>query len=240
MATGNWQPARGHRMSTVTRTRKTTPEPQFDGERRWVIRDSTWDDYQALTRLLPPPLRLAFDGSNIELMVTSHLHEIYADALDTLFKAIAGALGVVYLACRSASWDRPGVERGIQADNSYYLDPAKIRAAAAAERKQSRELQDYPEPDLAIEVDLSPPKADRKSIYKALKVTELWIFDGTTLTIHRLGEDGRYQVVESSGFLPIDPAQILRWLLHEDRAADYGGWTRRIRTWAKRTLKRKR
>jgi len=172
-------------------------------------------------------------------MVTSHLHEIYADALDTLFKAIAEALGVVYLACRSASWDRPGVERGIQADNSYYLDPAKIRVAAAAERKQSRVLEDYPEPDLAIEVDLSPPKADRKSIYKALKVTELWIFDGTTLTIHRLGEDGRYRVAKSSGFLPIAPAQILRWLFHEDRAADYGSWTRRIRTWAKRSLKRK-
>jgi len=190
--------------------------------------------------LLPPLLRLAFDGSNIELMVTSNLHEIYADALDSLFKAIAEAPGVVYLACRSASWDRPGVERGIQADNSYYLDPAKILAAAAAERKQSKDLQDYPEPDLAIEVDLSPPKADRQSIYKALKVTELWTFDGTNLTIHRLGEDGRYRVVESSGFLPIDPAQVLRWLLHEDRAADHGGWTRRIRTWARRTLKKKR
>jgi Uma2 family endonuclease len=227
-------------MSTATRRTEPAAHRQLEGERRWVIPDSTWDDYQALTTLLPPPLRLAFDGSNIELMVTSNLHEIYADALDTLFKAIAEALGVVYLACRSASWDRPVVERGIQADNSYYLEPAKIQAAAAAERKQSRDLQDYPEPDLAIEIDLSPPKADRQSIYKALKVTELWIFDGTTLTIHRLGEHGRYQVVESSAFLPIDSAQILRWLLHEDRAADYGGWTRRIRIWAKRTLKKKR
>src|SRR3954451_25057371 len=99
-------------MSTVTRRRKATPEPRCDGERRWVIRDSTWADYQALTRLLPPPLRLAFDGSNIEFMVTSNLHEIYADALDTLFKAIAEAPGVVYLACRSASWDRSRGERG--------------------------------------------------------------------------------------------------------------------------------
>jgi Uma2 family endonuclease len=227
-------------MSTATRPRKTTPEPRLDGERRWVIRDSTWEDYQALARVLPPPVRLAFDGRDIELMVTSNLHEIYAEALGDLFKAIAGALGIAFFACRSASWDRPGIERGIQADNSYYLDPAKIRAAAAAERRQSSDLQDYPEPDLAIEVDLSPPKADRQSIYRALKVTELWIFDGTALTIHRLGEDGRYQVVGSSGFLPIDSAQILRWLLHEDRAADYDGWVQRMRTWAKRTLRKKR
>jgi Uma2 family endonuclease len=227
-------------MSTATRPRKTTPEPRLDGERRWVIRDATWEDYQALTRVLPPTVRLAFDGRDIELMVTSNLHEIYAEALGDLFKAIAGALGIAYFACRSASWDRPGIERGLQADNSYYLDPAKIQAAAAAERRQSSDLQDYPEPDLAIEVGLSPPKADRQSIYRALKVTELWIFDGTALTIHRLGKDGRYQVVGSSGFLLIDSAQILRWLLHEDRAADYDGWVQRMRTWAKRTLKKKR
>jgi Uma2 family endonuclease len=227
-------------MSTATQKQKATADLQLDGEQRWVIRDSTWNDYQSLTRLLPPPLRLAFDGSNIEIMVTSNLHEIYAEALGDLFKAVAGALGVAYFTCRSASWDRPEVERGLQADNSYYLDLAKIKAAAAAEQKQSREFQDYPEPDLAIEVDLSPPKADRLSIYKALGVPELWIFDGTTLTISRLAKDGRYEVVESSGFLPLRPAQILQWLLHENRADDYDGWTQRIRTWAKRTLKKKR
>lgn len=227
-------------MSTVTRTRKATPMPRLDGERRWVIRDSTWDEYQALTRLLPPPLRLAFDGSSIELMVTSNLHELYAGALDILVKAIAEALDVVFLTCRSASWDRPGVERGVQADNSYDFDPAKIKIAAAAERWRSTELQNYPEPDLAIEVDLSPPKVDWQSIYKALKVTELWIFDETTLAIQRLEEDGQYRVVNTSGFLPIQSAQILRWILHEDRASDSGGWSRRIRTWAKRSLKKNR
>ena len=98
--------------------------------------------------------------------------------------------------------------------------------------------RDYPNPDLAIEVDLSPPKADRQSIYLALQVTELWIFDGERLTIRRLGDDGQYHAVERSGFLPLRADQVPRWLLKEDRT-DYDAWTQRIRAWAKRTLRKK-
>ena len=39
------------------------------------------------------------------------------------------------------------------------------------------------QPDLAIEVDLSTPKTDRESIYAALGIVELWVFNGKILTI---------------------------------------------------------
>jgi Uma2 family endonuclease len=223
-------------MSTVTR-RKPRVKRQLDGERRWVIRDATWDDYMSLSKLLPESVRMAFDGSNLEIMVASHLHDNYADALDTFFKTIAAALGIAFSPYRSASWEKPKIQRSIQTDNSYYLDPAKIVVASAAIARKSRKASDYPTPDLAIEVDLSPPKADRESIYVALGVSELWIFDGTILTIKRLNEDGQYRPVEKSGFLPLRADQVPRWLLEDDRT-DYDGWTQRIRAWAKRTLKK--
>lgn len=89
-------------MSTVTR-RKPRVKPQPDGERRWVIRDATWHDYVSLGKLLPDKVRLAFDGNNLEIIVISHLHDDYADALDTFFKAVAGALGLPFKPYRSAS-----------------------------------------------------------------------------------------------------------------------------------------
>lgn len=210
-----------------------------DGERCWAIRNATWDDYESFSRLPPEGVRMAFDGSNLEITVTSHLHDNYADALDTFFKTIAGALGIAFSPYRSASWERPRKQRAIQADNSYYLDPSKIETAAAAVARKSRNASDYPNPDLAIEVDLSPPKADLQSIYVALQVRELWIFDGERLTIRLLGDDGRYQTVERSGFLSVRSVQVARWLLEEDRT-DYDAWTRRIRAWAKRMRKDKR
>ena len=40
------------------------------------------------------------------------------------------------------------------------------------------DIADYPNPDLAIEIDISPPEVDREGIYKSLKVAEIWRFDG--------------------------------------------------------------
>jgi Uma2 family endonuclease len=216
--------------------RRTTARGRLEVERRWVIRDIGWDDYQELDKLLPPTFRQAFDGSSLEIMVTGQLHDDYADALDTFFKAVAGALGVQFSPYRSASWNRPELERGIQADNCYYVTAAKIKAGLIGRARKSNDAKDYPNPDLAIEVDLSPPKVDREGIYAALQVAELWTFDGTNLTISRLDENGRYRAVEKSGFLAVRTSEVTRWILEEDRS-DYEAWTQRIRAWAKKTLK---
>ena len=207
-------------------------------QRRWVIRDACWDDYEELSALLPPLFRLAFDGRSLEIMVTGQLHDDYADALDTFFKAVAGALGIPFRPYRSASWGRPELERGIQTDNCYYLSSDKIMAGLAGRKKRSNDPNDYPNPDLAIEVDLSPPRIDREGVYVALGVTELWTFDGSTLVISRLGDDRKYHAVETSGFLPLSGADVVRWIVQEDQS-DYDAWTRRIRTWAKKIQKTK-
>jgi Uma2 family endonuclease len=225
--------------TAIARSGETLPpRGRLDGERRWVIRDIGWADYEMLSALLPSPFRLAFDGRSLEIMVTGQLHDDYADALDTFFKAVAGALGIPFKPYRSASWTRPELERGIQADNCYYLTPAKIKAGLAGRARKANDASDYPNPDLAIEVDLSPPQVDREGIYAALKVAELWTFDGTSLTISRLGKNGRYRPVRTSGFLPLPAREVARWILEEDQS-DYESWTQRIRAWAKQSLKPK-
>jgi len=224
-------------MSTTIRPAALIPR-QLEGEWRWAIHEARWQDYLSLGGFLPPPFRLAFDGRTLEMMVTGALHDDYADALDTFFKAVAGALGIPFKPYRTASWERPEIERAIQADKCYYLDPVKIRKGYASRARKSNDVRDYPNPDLAIEVDLTSPKADRESIYAALGTAELWVFDGKVLTISRLGRNGQYRRVERSGFLPFRADQVTRWLLEED-AHDYDAWTRRIRAWAKRSLRKK-
>jgi Uma2 family endonuclease len=134
------------------------------------------------------------------------------------------------------TWVRPEIARGIEADNCYYVDPAKIATALAELARGSNDVKNYPNPDLAVEVDISPPEADRLSIYAAMRVAEVWCFDGVTLTIRRLDDSGHYQVVDRSGFLPIRADQVPRWLLDED-LSDYRAWTRRVRSWADKELR---
>ena len=72
----------------------------------------------------------------------------------------------------------------------------------------SNDVADYPNPDLAIEVDISPPEIDRAGIYAALMVSEVWRFDGQQVHIDRLNAEGKYEAVEASGFLPVTAEDI--------------------------------
>jgi Uma2 family endonuclease len=203
-----------------------------------LIPDAPSKLYEVFVDLLPEgsPIRASYDGSDLEIMVTGLLHDDFADLLDAFFKAVAGSLGIRFKPQGQTTWKRPEIRKGIECDRCYYLDPAKIAAAIAARGSASNDVSDYPNPDLAIEVDISPPEADRISIYESMSVAEVWIFDGAKLTILRLSEEGRYHLSEISGFLPLKAGQVPRWILGED-LADYEAWVQRIRAWAVRELR---
>jgi Uma2 family endonuclease len=225
-------------MSTLT-TRPTGPTTTaVPGETRILVTRASWALYRTFVEMLPEgsAIRTAFDGKDMEIMVTGLLHDDFADALDQFVKVVAGELGIRIKPQGETTWIRPEIDRGIESDRCYYLDPAKIAAAVTARNARSNDVKDYPNPDLAIEVDISPPKSDRAGIYATMRVAEFWVFDGQSLTIHRLHENGRYQVVERSGFLPVRADQVPRWLLDED-LSDYEAWTRRVREWAGRELR---
>ena len=118
----------------------------------------------------------------------------------------------------------------MEADRCYYFLPEKIAADAAALERDSKDIDDYPNPDLAIEVDLSPPQIDRAGIYAALRVAEVWRFDGELVVIERLSPDGKYVPVEASGFLPIRTEEVQRWIVEENSQQE-SSWARRFRAY---------
>ncbi len=135
----------------------------------------------------------------------------------------------------STTWKRAAIKRGIEADKSFYLDAEKVATATAARARRSANLADYPNPDLAIEVDISQPKIDRTGIYAALKVAEVWRFRESEVTIERLTNLGTYEFVEASGFLAIRADEVARWVFQED-SADLTDWNRRLRNWVQAEL----
>jgi len=78
-----------------------------------------------------------------------------------------------------------------------------------------------------------------EAIYAAMRVAGVWTFDGAALSIRRLGADGRYDVVEKSGFLPLRADQVPRWLLDED-LSDYLAWMDRVSAWARKSIKKRK
>jgi len=207
------------------------------GEKRIMIRGLSWELYDRLSDAIGEGqyVRLAFDGSNLEIMTTGPLHEDVKDLLARLVNAVTMELDIPCKGAGGTTWKRPDLTRGLAADQCYYFAPAKLAAVAEARARKSNDVADYPNPDLAIEVDLSPPEIDRAGIYAALKVVEVWRFDGESLVIEHLQQNGEYIAAESSQFLPIRANEVLYWVAAED-SANETAWERRLRAWIRDEL----
>lgn len=202
------------------------------GEQRIVLYEIDWETYQLLAEAIgDQPIRLAYNCGVLELMSPGPIHENYKSLIGRLIWLVTMELGIPCRTWGSTRWDRPEARRGIEADECYYLTRAKLEAT----RHRPKDAADYPAPDLAIEVDISPSKVDRPSIYAALGVPEVWRFDGEALRIDRLGDDGTYAAAPESRLVPVLPSEVVYWLLEAD-PTDESIWGRQVQAWARATV----
>jgi Uma2 family endonuclease len=222
-------------MSTATRlapTRVPSQDRIFElvpSGTRVLITDVTWDVFEQIADSVPEGghYRLAYDGKDIEMILSlGPFHERQRSFLESFIAIVAGELEIRRQPMGSTTWRRKDLERGIESDLCYFFDPVKMRIAAAAD---SDDVDDYPNPDLAVEVDISRPKLDRPEIYAALKVPELWRARDGSVSIEHLGPDGIYVPAVRSRYLPVSPEDVTRWVFTEDKS-DVVVWEKRLRT----------
>jgi Uma2 family endonuclease len=233
-------------MSTVVKP-KAPARNRLEAERRLVIRGARWDDYVALVDSLVEhsPLRVAYDGKDMEIMTKGNDHERFSNHLHHLIVAVAQAQGVHVEPYGETTWRRPGIKRGLEADQWYFFDAgkreriARIQRIAKASGRRTNSLKGFPSPDLAIEIDISPSQVDRPGIYAALGVAEVWRSDGESVVMERLTPGNRYEPVERSNWLGITPADVVRWLVDEDMT-EFIPWLNRVTNWARRRFTRRR
>lgn len=188
-----------------------------------------WPTYLRLVEIIGDrPIRKAINRGVLELMSPGPIHEDYKGLLNSLVEILAEESEIPELGLGSTTWDRPEVERAIEPDQCFMLTAGKVEMA----RLRPARIEDYPAPDLAIEVDLRASAVDRAEIYATLRVPEVWRFDGETLRIDRLGPEGTYQSSSESLFLPITPAEVTRWILNPERL-DGPAWRRAFRAWVR-------
>jgi Uma2 family endonuclease len=228
-------------MSTTTTIPRSTTAPRgaaAAGEERGVIRGASWNFYDGLTEALGEraPFRVAYDGRDIEIMTLGPKHEGIRDLLSLFVNEVHDGLEIDCRGLGSTTWKRSELGRGIEADLCYYFDPAKLEACEAADAQDSNNVADYPNPDLAVEVDLSTSNIDLPGIYRALQVSEIWRFRDRTVSIEQLGVDGNYAAAESSRFLYVRPDEVTRWVVKE-KSGNRRQWKKRLRDWIRTELR---
>ncbi len=208
-------------------------------ERRVVYRGVDWAFYEGLVDSIPEGsnIHVDYDGRDLELMGKNRPHETFRRMLGRFIETVAEVLGIPYRDAGETAWKRPEIARGLEADDCYYFLPEKIAQDDAASERGSKDIADYPNPDLAIEVDISSPQVDRAGIYAALHVSEIWRLEGDRVIIERLTPQGTYEPVDASGFLPVRAEEIRRWIIEED-LRDRSAWSRRLRAWIRRKRKK--
>jgi Uma2 family endonuclease len=225
-------------MTVPRPTAAASPVPSVPGEERHAMRGVTWDFYDRLTDALGEhaPFRVAYDGKDIEIMTLGPKHEGVRDLLNLFVNEVQDGLEIDCRGLGSTTWKRSELSRGIEADLCYYFDLAKLEACEASDAQDSNDVADYPNPDLAVEIDLSPSKIDRPGIYHALQVSEVWRFSAGTVSIEQLGVDGSYIAAESSRFLHVRPDEVTRWVV-EEKSGNRTQWKKRLREWVLSELK---
>ena len=228
-------------MSTITTPPPTVPidpglapaPPPPHGDRRIVFREASWEAYLSLSQAYSEEehIRLAYDGKDLEIMTTGNLHENLKELISRIVTALVSWVGIAFVSFGEATLDAVNARRGLQADLSYCFDPVKVRAAREALARESMDPLDYPKPDLAVEIDISPSRIDRPGIYAALGVAEVWrVLRGRKVIIEHLQPDGSYAPAEASRFLPIRADEIAAWLTAEDVGLEEV-WNRRLNEW---------
>jgi Uma2 family endonuclease len=232
-------------MATVTQPAKVVPPPSTHkpvpgavvGEQRIVIRGLSWDLYDRLSDAVGEGqhVSLAYDGKDLELMTTGPIHEVYKELFGWFVRFMTSELRIRCSGLGETTWKRPAIARGLEADQCYYFTPEKIKVDAESRARKSNDVADYPNPDLAIEIDLSPSQVDRPGIYAALQVPEVWQFDGESVVIMQLRPDHSYAAAEKSRFLPVRAEEVFRWVAKED-SSDELAWEQRLRAWVRTEL----
>ena len=204
------------------------------GDHRIVFRGVSWEAYLSLSQAQGEGdhVRLAYDGEDLEIMTTGNIHENLRELLVLIIQAVTSWRGIAHVACGEATLNAVSARRGLQADLSYCFEPEKVRAAREALARRSMDPADYPKPDLAVEIDISPSQIDRPSIYAVLNVAEVWrVQRDRKVIIEHLQPDGTYASAASSRFLGISADEIHGWLTAEDVGQEEV-WYRRLNQWA--------
>lgn len=180
---------------TAARTYAHREAPEDD---HIVLMDATWSDYQRFLELrgdrsVP---RLAYLDGVVELMSPSRQHEVIKSVIGRLVETWCMARGVEFQTLGSWTLEKKEAARGVEPDECYVF---------SGEREPTR-------PDLAIEVIWTSGGLEKREIYRALGVRELWFWRRGAITVHVL-RDGTYEEVAASEVLVgLDLAELVSFL----------------------------
>lgn len=203
-------------------------------EQRFLLRAVDWPTYQTISKALTGRhVRLTYDQGNLEFTTISYARGNCSRLIGHFIAVLTEESNLPLHGNGDMTCDREDLDRGVEPDESFYIvNEPLIRG------KTEIDLTIDPPPDLILEVDISRDSRSRLGIYAALRVPEVWRFDGQTLFVHRLGADGNYALADRSRYFPQVPLEDLVAFIHRRTEMDENSLIREFRAWLRQQIAR--
>jgi Uma2 family endonuclease len=168
-----------------------------------------WESYLALLQDLGDerPTRLSYTDGVLDVRMPGQQHEAINRVLAAIVMTLAEEFGFEFNNLGSTTLNRPEFSKGLEPDSCFYIQNAQ----AGQGLTDTSILSNLP-PDLAIEIDVAHRSDSKFSIYKALAVPEVWLYQGDCLKIKSLDPDQYVEVSTSRAFPAISVDQLNQWL----------------------------
>ncbi|NER26349.1 MAG: Uma2 family endonuclease [Symploca sp. SIO1C4] len=161
-----------------------------------LLQDVSWQMFEKILEELGETraARVSYSKGLLEIMTPLPEHEDDKVIIGDLVKALLEELDIEFRSLGSTTFKSQKMQQGLEADDCFY-----IQNEAVIRGKKRIDLNFYPPPDLAIEIDLTT--RTRFNNYEVLGVPELWRYDGQKLEINVL-KDGKYVESDTSYNFP--------------------------------------
>jgi Uma2 family endonuclease len=163
-----------------------------------LFHEASWSDYERTLRMRGdrPVPRISFSKGVLELMSPSRQHEALKSLIGRLVEVWCTEREIAFNVFGSWTLESKATEHAVEPDECYVFG----------------DDDDPQRPDLAIEVIWTSGRLDKRDIYRALGVRELWFWRKGRIVAYALRGD-RYEEIAESDVLPgIDLVELTSFL----------------------------
>jgi Uma2 family endonuclease len=200
-----------------------------------LLKNISWQTYESLVNELAEQagIRLTYDRGNLEIMTPLDLHEGNNKILGRFVETVTEELNIEIRSLGSRTCKREDLARGLEPDQCYYIENERL-----VRNVKQIDLNEYPPPDLAIEIDITSSSINRMELYASLGVPELWRYDGSRLIFYQL-EGQQYVEREVSPHFPfLSPSEIIGFLETQENMGETS-MIREFRQWVRSQIQLK-
>jgi Uma2 family endonuclease len=170
---------------------------------RLVLSNVRWNTFEHLLEDIGEShYRITYDNGELEFMTLSFEHENAGIWIGRLIFFVALEWHMPICSGGSTTLKQSLRQKGLEPDECFW-----IKNERAMRGKKRWDALTDPPPDLGIEIDITRSSLDRQGIYAALKVPEIWRYDGEILKVLALGANEKYRERSKSLAFPNLPIE---------------------------------